>query len=229
LKLAPACKDNTVLISEHMVQEALQTRTAVYDKTGEYHYDVISAFIKSVRGSDPNAALYWLARMIDAGEDPKFIARRLIILASEDIGNADPHALTVATSAFTAVTYIGMPEGRIILAQAATYLAAAPKSNASYSAIAEALHDISNSPPQPVPLHLRNAPTGLMKSEGYAEGYLYAHDYPENFVDQKYLPESLMHKIYYRPTENGAEKRIKDRLSALWSKYRTDSGNNDHE
>ncbi|MFQ6112703.1 MAG: replication-associated recombination protein A, partial [bacterium] len=190
------------------------------DKKGDYHYDTISAFIKSVRGSDPNAALYWLARMIEAGEDPKFIARRLIILASEDIGNADPQALVLATSAFTAITYIGMPEGRLVLAQATTYLASAPKSNASYKAIEAALEDIREKPLEAVPLHLRNAPTPLMKKEGYAEGYLYPHDYNDNFVEQQYLPQSLKDRVYYWPSESGFEKNLKERLQQIWKKYR---------
>ncbi|TDI83915.1 MAG: replication-associated recombination protein A [Caldithrix sp.] len=208
-----------VKVTAEIIKAALQTKTTMYDKKGEYHYDVISAFIKSVRGSDPNAALYWLARMIEAGEDPKFIARRLIILASEDIGNADPQALVVATSAFTAVTYIGMPEGQLVLAQATTYLASAPKSNASYKAIGAARKDIQENPVGAVPLHLRNAPTKLMKKEGYAEGYLYPHDYDDNFVEQNYLPKELEDRIYYQPTENGFEKQIRERLARLWKKY----------
>jgi len=218
-RLAKKSATDNVKVTEEIIKEALQTKTTMYDKKGEYHYDVISAFIKSVRGSDPNAALYWLARMIEAGEDPKFIARRLIILASEDIGNADPQALVVATSAFTAVTYIGMPEGSLVLAQATTYLASAPKSNASYKAIGAARRDIRENPVGAVPMHLRNAPTKLMKQEGYAEGYLYPHDYDENFVEQHYLPEELRDRIYYQPTENGFEKQIRERLARLWKKY----------
>lgn len=220
LQLAPAARDGKIVIAPDLIREALQTKATMYDKQGDYHFDVISAFIKSVRGSDPNAALYWLARMIEAGEDAKFIARRLVILASEDIGNADPQALTVATSAFTAITYIGMPEGRIVLAQATTYLASAPKSNASYKAIAAAQQDIRENPVEPVPVHIRNAPTKLMKQEGYADGYLYPHDHDGSFVKQAYLPENLSGRVYYHPTENGAEKAIKSRLAGWWEKYR---------
>lgn len=220
LKLSTKTSEDKVVVDVDIIKEALQSKTTLYDKQGEYHYDVISAFIKSVRGSDPNAALYWLARMIEAGEDPKFIARRLIILASEDIGNADPQALVLATSAFTAVTYIGMPEGRIILGQATAYLASAPKSNASCKGISKAQEEIRNSPVENVPLHIRNAPTKLMKQEGYGEGYLYPHDYDDNFVEQQYLPDALQDRIYYEPTENGAEKRLKERLERLWSKYK---------
>jgi putative ATPase len=219
VKLAPPSKTGQKRIDEKLIQEALQRKTLLYDKQGDYHYDTISAFIKSVRGSDPNAALHWLARMIEAGEDPKFIARRLIILASEDIGNADPQALVVATSAFTAVTYIGMPEGSLVLSQATTYLASAPKSNASYKAISAALDDVKERPAEPVPLHLRNAPTPLMKKIGYSDGYLYPHDYDQNFVQQDYLPEGLKDRIYYWPTEQGLEKTFKERLQRLWKKY----------
>ena len=206
-------------IDRKTVAEAMQRRTLLYDKKGDYHYDTISAFIKSVRGSDPDAAVYWLARMLESGEDPKFIARRLIILASEDIGNADPHALMVATSAFAAVERIGMPEGKIILSQATTYLASAPKSNAAYLAIIEAEEDVRNKTPGPVPLHLRNAPTGLMKDFGYASGYKYPHD-SGGFVEQEYRPPEAGQKVYYKPTENGVEKRIKERLLALWPRRR---------
>ncbi|MFQ5822698.1 MAG: replication-associated recombination protein A [bacterium] len=219
-KLALKSSDDHRKIDEKLVKEVFQRKTAFYDKKGDYHYDTISAFIKSVRGSDPNAALYWLARMIEAGEDPKFIARRLIILASEDIGNADPQALVLATAAFTAITYVGMPEGRLVLAQVTTYLATAPKSNASYKAIESAVQDIREKPLENVPLHLRNAPTPLMKKEGYAKGYLYPHDYDGNFVEQQYLPESLKERVYYWPSENGFEKNLKERLQKLWEKYR---------
>jgi putative ATPase len=220
IKMAQKSQDGKRKIDEKLVQEVFQRKTALYDKKGDYHYDTISAFIKSVRGSDPNAALYWLARMIEAGEDPKFIARRLIILASEDIGNADPQALVLATAAFTAVTYIGMPEGKLILSQATTYLASAPKSNASYKAIEAVQKELREKPAEPVPLHLRNAPTSLMKKEGYAAGYLYPHDYDNNFIEQQYLPDSLKDKLYYWPSENGFEKNIKERLQKLWEKYR---------
>jgi len=208
---------NKRMIDRTLIEDAMQRRTLLYDKKGEYHYDVISAFIKSVRGSDPDAAVYWLARMLESGEDPKFIARRLVVLASEDIGNADPHGMMVATSAFTAVTYIGMPEARIVLAQAATYLASAPKSNASYLAVDQAAQDVRQNLPGDVPLHLRNAPTRLMKDMGYANGYKYPHDFG-GFVEQGYLPPEMADKIYYRPTENGVEKRIKERLLLLWPK-----------
>ncbi len=220
VQLAGRAKNETCRIDARIVKEALQTKATPYDKKGDYHYDVISAFIKSVRGSDPNAALYWLARMLEAGEDAKFIARRLIILASEDIGNADPQALVLATSAFAAVTYIGLPEGRLVLAQATTYLASAPKSNASYTAISAAQNDIRENPVEPVPLHLRNAPTNLMKSQGYADGYLYPHNHEHNFVEQQYLPDGLKDRLYYEPTENGAEKGIGERLRLWWQKYR---------
>lgn len=203
------------VIDRPLIEEALQRRTLLYDKKGDYHYDTISAFIKSVRGSDPDAAIYWLARMLESGEDPKFIARRLIILASEDIGNADPHALMVATSGFTAVDYIGMPEARIVLAQVTTYLASAPKSNASYLAINEAMEDVRNEVPGAIPLHLRNAPTKLMKDFGYAAGYKYPHDYG-GFVGQEYFPPEAKKRVYYKPTENGVEKRIRERLLSLW-------------
>jgi putative ATPase len=207
-------------ITANVVQEVLQKRILIYDKKGDYHYDIISAFIKSIRGSDPDAAVYWLARMLNGGEDPKFIARRMIILASEDIGNAHPQALTVATSAFTAIDYIGMPEAQIVLSQAATYLASVPKSNASYLAIAEAMQEVQNSPPEPVPLHLRNAPTKLMKQEGYGKDYKYPHDFPSHFVQENYLPENKKDKIFYQPTEFGYEKTIKERLEELWKKRR---------
>ena len=207
-------KNGVKTIDRNLIEEALQRRTLLYDKNGEYHYDVISAFIKSVRGSDPDAAIYWLARMIASGEDAKFIARRLIILASEDIGNADPHALMVATSAFEAIERIGMPEGRIVLAQATTYLSSAPKSNASYLAINNALENIKNEVPGDVPLHLRNAPTKMMKDFGYAAGYKYPHD-SGGFVNQSYFPDNK-NRIFYKPSENGIEKKIKDRLLRLW-------------
>ncbi|RLD11953.1 replication-associated recombination protein A [candidate division KSB1 bacterium] len=216
-QLAQADEKEIRRIDRQLIEEAMQRRTLLYDKKGEYHYDVISAFIKSVRGSDPDAAVYWLARMIESGEDAKFIARRLVILASEDIGNADPHALMVATAAFQAINVIGMPEGRIILAQATTYLASAPKSNASYMAIKEAQQDIKEGVPGDVPLHLRNAPTKMMQDFGYAAGYKYPHD-SGGFVEQDYLPPEAKNRIYYRPTENGIEQRIRERLLKLWPK-----------
>ena len=205
-------------LTQPLIEEVLQKRTLIYDKKGDYHYDLISAFIKSIRGSDPDAAVYWMARMLDGGEDPKFIARRMIILASEDIGNAHPQALVVATAAFSAVDYIGMPEAQIILSQAATYLAAAPKSNAAYLAIKQAMEDVKNSQPESVPLHLRNAPTALMKKEGYAKDYKYPHDFPGHFVEETYLPPAKKDKVYYQPTELGYEKTIRERLNRLWGK-----------
>lgn len=205
-------------LSKDLIEEVFQKRTLIYDKKGDYHYDTISAFIKSIRGSDPDAAVYWMARMLEGGEDPKFIARRMIILASEDIGNAHPQALVIATAAFTAVDYVGMPEAQIILSQAATYLASVPKSNASYLAINQAMQDVKESSPEPVPLHLRNAPTSLMKNEGYAKDYKYPHDYPDHFVEEIYLPLNKKNNIYYHPSEQGYEKTLKERLNRLWKK-----------
>ncbi|HEY1267689.1 MAG TPA: replication-associated recombination protein A [Candidatus Binatia bacterium] len=196
------------------IQEALQKKALLYDKAGEEHYNVISAFIKSVRGSDPDAAVYWLMRMLEAGEDPLFIARRMIILAAEDIGNADPQALQVAVAAKDAFHFVGMPEGRIPLAQAATYLASAPKSNASYKAMLAAAKDVEDKGTLPVPLHLRNAPTPLMEKLGYGKDYRYAHDFPDHVVGQEHLPEALRGKKYYSPADSGYEKTIKDRLAA---------------
>jgi putative ATPase len=216
IRLAVPSAGGSVAIGRKEIDEAFQRKYVKYDKNGEEHYNIISAFIKSIRGSDPDAAVYWLARMLGGGEDPKFIARRMIILASEDIGNADPYALTLATSCFTAVDYIGMPEARIVLSQTATYLASCPKSNASYLAISEAMGDTRELPDEPVPLHLRNAPTKLMEDLGYGGAYRYSHDYDNHFVDQQYLPDRLRERVYYRPTENGAEKKIRDRLLAWW-------------
>jgi putative ATPase len=198
------------------IEEAFQRRKPNYDKGGEEHYNIISAFIKSVRGSDPDAAVYWLARMLEGGEDPKFIARRMIILASEDIGNADPNGLVLATSCFTAVDYVGMPEAALILSQAATYLASAPKSNASMRAIKGAFEDVNRLPNGPVPLHLRNAPTKLMEQLDYGKEYKYSHDFDGNFVEQQYLPDNLKDKIYYRPGDSGEEKAIRHRLNGQW-------------
>ena len=203
-------------IGKKEIEEAFQRKYAKYDNGGEEHYNIISAFIKSVRGSDPDAAVYWLARMLEGGEDPKFIARRMIVLASEDIGNADPYGLTLAASCFAAVDYIGMPEARIVLAQTATYLASCPKSNASYAAISEAMGDVAAKRDEPVPLHLRNAPTKLMEQLGYGEDYKYSHDFQQNFIEQQYLPDGLKTKIYYRPTDNGREKDIRTRLNQWW-------------
>jgi putative ATPase len=218
LRLTAPERDGSVRITKASIEAAFQRKTTLYDKGGEQHYDIISAFIKSIRGSDPDAAVYWMARMLDGGEDPKFLARRMIVLASEDIGNADPHALVLATSCFTAVDYIGMPEARIVLSQTAAYLAAAPKSNASYLAIEKAWADVRTKPDLPVPLHLRNAPTKLMEDLGYAKEYRYSHDYDGHFVEQQYLPEALKGVIYYEPTEMGQERTIRDRLRALWKK-----------
>jgi putative ATPase len=193
----------------------MQNKALLYDKSGEEHYNLISAFHKSMRGSDPDAAIYWLARMLEAGEDPLYLARRMVRFASEDVGNADPQALQVALSAMEAFHFIGLPEGKLALAQAAIYLSTAPKSNAIYSAYAAAEADVKNNGALPVPLHIRNAPTGLMKDLGYGKGYHYAHHYPQAYVQQDYFPEKLKGRIYYRPTERGFEKIITRRLH-LW-------------
>ncbi len=203
-------------ITKEVLENVVQRKNIIYDKAGEEHYNVISAFIKSVRGSDPDAAVYWLARMLEGGEDPLFIARRLVILASEDIGNAAPNGLVLAEAAFGAVDKIGMPEARIILAQCTTYLASAPKSNSSYLAIDSALNDVKNEPLYNVPLHLRNAPTKLMKELKYGKEYKYPHDFENDFVKENYLPEELSDKQYYLPSENGQEKKMKDWLKFLW-------------
>ena len=202
-------------ITEKILSEALQRRSQLYDKTGDYHYDTISAFIKSVRGSDPDAAIYWLAIMIEGGEKPEFIARRLVILASEDISNADPQGLTLAVSGFQAVHMIGMPEAAIIIAQVTTYLSGAPKSNASYRAIQTALEQIKGEGTPGVPLHLRNAPTGLMKALDYGKDYEYPHNHPEHFVNVNYFPVGA-EKSFYHPTEQGYEKFISERLKHFW-------------
>ena len=206
------------VITLEIAQEALQKKALLYDKDGEEHYNVISAFIKSLRGSDPDAALYWLARMLEAGEDPVFILRRMIILASEDIGNADPRALQVAVSALQAFQVIGLPEGRIIMGQAVTYLATAPKSNASYVGIDSALSEVRKSGALPVPLHIRNAPTKLMKELGYHKGYQYAHDYEDGYSGQDCLPEKLEGQKFYEPKGHGYEKSIVERME--WLKNR---------
>ena len=208
----------SVVITKQKIEEAFQKKFTLYDKEGEQHYDIISAFIKSIRGSDPDAAVYWMARMLDGGEDPKFIARRMVVLASEDIGNADPYGITMATSCFTAIDYIGMPEARIVLAQTAVYLASCPKSNAAYMAIELAWEDVRNLPNLPVPIHLRNAPTKLMKELGYGEKYKYSHDFDGHFTEQQYLPDNLKNKIYYKPADLGREKDIRSRLNAWWKK-----------
>jgi putative ATPase len=209
-----------IIISKEVLENVVQRKNILYDKAGEEHYNVISAFIKSIRGSDPDAALYWLARMLEGGEDPLFIARRLIISASEDIGNASPNALVLAEAAFGAVNKIGMPEARLILAQCTTYLASSPKSNASYSAVEKALSDVRHKPLYPVPLHIRNAPTNLMKQIGYGKDYRYAHEFQNHFIEENYLPEELKGRQYYFPTENGQEKKIKDWLKYLWKKLK---------
>ena len=198
------------------IADALQRRSPLYDKAGEGHYDTISAFIKSVRGSSPDGALYWLARMIDAGEAPLFIARRLVVLAAEDIGLAEPQALTVAMAAQQAVHFLGMPEGRIPLAEATVYLATAPKSNSAYTAIEQALEDARKQANEPVPLHLRNAVTGMMRQMGYGKEYKYSHDYEGHFVDQEFLPPSLKGRRYYHPSQEGSEKEIAERLNRWW-------------
>jgi len=207
-----------LFISNEMVLTVIQQNLALYDKSGEQHYDIISAFIKSMRGSDPNAAVYWLARMIQAGEDPEFIARRMLILASEDIGNANPNALLLATSCFNAVHMIGYPESRIILAQTVVYLASSAKSNASYMAIENALAEVQNSGDLSVPLPLRNSPTKLMKELGYHKGYQYAHDFAGNFVEQDFLPDKINGKKFYDPGDNPREKEIRQKLKSLWGK-----------
>lgn len=205
-----------VLITNAHTTEALQQNLAFYDKNGEQHYDIISAFIKSIRGSDPNAALYYLARMIHGGEDPKFIARRMLILASEDIGNANPNALILATSCFQAVTVIGYPECDLILGQTVAYLACSPKSNASYNGIRGALEYVRQTGDLPVPLHLRNAPTKLMKELGYGEEYKYAHAYPGNFIEQEFMPEAASGKVFFDPGNNAREAEMRERLKRLW-------------
>jgi putative ATPase len=218
LRLVKPGPDGSIVITKQKIEEAFQRKYTLYDKKGDQHYDIISAFIKSVRGSDPDGAIYWMARMLDGGEDPKFIARRMIVLASEDVGNAEPQAIVVATSCFTAIDYIGMPEARIVLAQTAAYLAAAPKSNASYLAIDQALSDVHSLPNLPVPLHIRNAPTKLMGELGYGKEYKYSHNYDDHFSEQQYLPDNLKNKIYYKPADIGKEKEIRERLNTLWKK-----------
>jgi putative ATPase len=204
------------------VQEALQRKPLQYDKSGEEHYNVISAFIKSLRGSDPDAALYWLMRMIEAGEDPLFVARRMIIFAAEDIGNADPQALQVAVAAKDAFHFVGLPEGKIPLAQAVTYLATAPKSNASYKAMLAAARDVEEHGALAVPLHLRNAPTPLMEKLGYGKDYKYAHNFPDHITDQEHMPEKLQGRKYYSPSDSGREQEIRQRMLAWTEKRRTE-------
>ena len=208
--------DDKQVIDNNHVTEHVQQNPALYDKGGEMHYDVISAFIKSIRGSDPNAAVYWLARMIEGGEDPKFIARRLLILASEDIGNANPTALIMANNCFQAVNIIGWPESRIILSQCAIYLAASPKSNASYVAINDAQQAVREHGNLPVPLHLRNAPTKLMKDLGYGQDYMYSHNYADKSHEQEFLPDEIQTTALYKPGENPREQELKKYLNKIW-------------
>lgn len=210
-----------VIIDDATVADRLQENIAVYDKNGEMHYDIISAFIKSLRGSDPNGAVYWMARMLAGGEDPLFIARRMVILAAEDIGLANPNALLLAQSTFDAVHKIGMPEARIILSECAVYLATFAKSNSAYIAIDAAMALVGKGDNAPVPLHLRNAPTKLMKDLGYHEGYRYAHDYEGNFTDQEFLPEGLSGTRFYEPGNNARENEIRARMDRMWPKYRS--------
>ena len=205
-----------IVINDRIVTERLQENPAAYDKGGEMHYDIISAFIKSVRGSDPDAAIYWLARMVEGGEDPAFIARRLVILAAEDIGLANPNALLLANACFDSLQKIGWPEGRIILAEATVYLATSPKSNSAYLSIDEAISLVKETGNLPVPLHLRNAPTGLIKELGYGKEYKYAHNYENNFVDQEYLPKELKNKKIWNPQTNPAESKLVEHLRKLW-------------
>jgi putative ATPase len=216
LELTTDSLADPVIITDEKVIEIAQQRIALYDKSGEQHYDIISAFIKSIRGSDPNGAVYWLARMIEGGEDVKFIARRLVILASEDIGNANPTALVLANAAFEAVNKIGYPEARIILSQCTTYLAASSKSNASYNAIDQALAAVRSHGDLPVPLHIRNAPTKLMKNLGYHKGYQYSHSYDNNFSPQEYLPDELSGTTFYDPGKNAREEELRKYLKNLW-------------
>ena len=213
-----APKDGDIEITDEIVANCLQQNPLAYDKDGEMHYDIISAFIKSIRGSDPDAAIYWLARMIEGGEDPAFIARRLVISASEDIGLANPNALLLANAAFDAVMKIGWPEGRIPLAEATVYLATSPKSNSAYMAINDALQKVQETGNQPVPLHLRNAPTSLMKELGYSKGYKYAHDYEGHFVLQQFLPDELKDQRFWQPQNNPAEDRLRAQMEKCWGK-----------
>jgi len=206
----------SIKITNKLVLDTIQQNLARYDKSGEMHYDIISAFIKSMRGSDPNGTVYWLARMIKAGEDPKFIARRMVILASEDIGNANPNALLLANNCFQAINVIGMPEARIILSQTAVYLATSPKSNSTYLAIDDALNFIDQTGDLPVPLHLRNAPTKFMKSIGYGKEYKYAHDFENNFTQLEFLPDQIKGKTFYKPGNNSRENELKNYLIKLW-------------
>ncbi|MFA5648695.1 MAG: replication-associated recombination protein A [Bacteroidales bacterium] len=221
LEIVITSQESNITISNAIVTEKLQENIARYDKSGEQHYDIVSAFIKSIRGSDPNASVYWLARMVEGGEDPKFIARRLLILASEDIGLANPNALLLATSCFQAVSMVGWPESRIILSETAIYLATSPKSNSAYKAISDAQAVVIETGDLPVPLHLRNAPTKLMKEMDYGKNYKYAHSYEGNFAAEEFLPTKLSGKKLYSPQENAKETDIERRLQKLWGeKYK---------
>ena len=220
--------DGTIIITDAVVEQRLQQNPLAYDKQGEMHYDIISAFIKSIRGSDPDAALYWMARMIEGGEDPQFIARRLVISAAEDIGLANPNALLIANAAFDAVMKIGWPEGRIPLAEATVYLASSPKSNSAYLAIGEALSEVHRSGNQPVPLPLRNAPTKLMANLGYHDGYLYPHDYPGHFTPQQYMPDALHNCRFWHPQHNAAEDRLYQRMLNCWGDRYKDPDDQHH-
>ncbi len=216
LELVTDAQNDPLIITDELVMETAQQRIALYDKKGEQHYDIISAFIKSMRGSDPNAAVYWLARMIEGGEDVKFIARRMLILASEDIGNANPNALLLANATFDAVSKIGYPESRLILSQCAIYLASSAKSNASLVAISEAQDMVKKTGDLPVPLHIRNAPTRLMKNMDYSKGYEYSHSYENNFSPQEYLPDEIKGNTFYDPGKNAREEEIRKHLKNLW-------------
>jgi putative ATPase len=216
LELVTEALGDNIVITDEAVMEIAQQRIAIYDKSGEQHYDIISAFIKSIRGSDPNAALYWLARMIEGGEDVKFIARRLLILASEDIGKPNPNALLLANATFEAVNKIGYPESRIILSQCVTYLASSAKSNAAVVAISEAMAAVQQYGDLPVPLHIRNAPTKLMKNLNYGKDYAYSHNYENNFTAQEYLPAQLSGTAFYKPGNNAREQELQKFLKALW-------------
>ena len=210
--------NKTIKITNDMVFQTVQTSSVLFDKNGDFHYDIVSAFIKSIRGSDPNGAIYWLARMIEAGEDIGFIARRLLILAAEDIGIANPTALVLANSTFQAVTSVGYPEGRILLSECVIYLATSPKSNSAYKAINEAQEKVRKTGNLPIPIHLRNAPTKLMKELGYGEDYKYAHDYANQFIEQEFLPEEIKGTSLYQPGDNQKEKSIRDFLKSRWNK-----------
>jgi len=223
LELVVEAEEGDVVITNDLVSERLQHSPAAYDKDGEMHYDIISAFIKSIRGSDPDAALYWMARMIEGGEDPKFIARRLVISAAEDIGLANPNALLLANAAFDTVAKIGWPEGRIPLAEAAVYLAVSPKSNSAYLGIDAALQVVRETGAKPVPLHLRNAPTAMMKKLGYSDGYKYSHDYPDHFVAQQYLPDDLKDLRLWHAQHSPAEEKLYQQMLKCWGKRFEDS------